>query len=285
MSTKEFRPPQKQHTQPGHESEMTPEPKTMPKILQSAGRLQDKVAIITGSDSGIGRAVAIEFAKEGCDIVIMYLNEHKDAEETQAIVEQFGRRALIIAGDIGNEIFCKESVEKAVQKFGRVDILVNNAGEQHLQKDILNITEEQLEKTFRTNIFSQFFMVKAVLPYLKKDAAIINTASVTAYRGSPHLIDYSATKGAIVSFTRSLSQNLIKKGIRVNAVAPGAVWTPLIVSTFPPEEVKSFGTDNPMARAGEPNELAPAYVYLASSDSSFMTGQVLHPNGGEVVNG
>lgn len=264
---------------------MTPEPKTMPKILQSAGRLQDKVAIITGSDSGIGRAVAIEFAKEGCDIVIMYLNEHKDAEETQAIVEQFGRRALIIAGDIGNEIFCKESVEKAVQKFGRVDILVNNAGEQHLQKDILNITEEQLEKTFRTNIFSQFFMVKAVLPYLKKDAAIINTASVTAYRGSPHLIDYSATKGAIVSFTRSLSQNLIKKGIRVNAVAPGAVWTPLIVSTFPPEEVKSFGTDNPMARAGEPNELAPAYVYLASSDSSFMTGQVLHPNGGEVVNG
>jgi NAD(P)-dependent dehydrogenase (short-subunit alcohol dehydrogenase family) len=215
----------------------------------------------------------------------MYLEEHTDARATALAVEKYGRTALLIAGDIGNEQFCKESVRDVITKFGKVDILVNNAAEQHPQENIQDIGKEQLEKTFATNIFSQFYMTKAAVPHMKDGSAIINTASVTAYRGSPHLLDYSATKGAIVSFTRSLSEMLVSKGIRVNAVAPGAVWTPLIVATFSAEEVKEFGTDNPMGRAAEPNEIAPCYLFLASEDSSYMTGQVLHPNGGEIVNG
>jgi NAD(P)-dependent dehydrogenase (short-subunit alcohol dehydrogenase family) len=243
------------------------------------------VALITGGDSGIGRAVAIMFAKEGADVTIVYLEEHGDAEETQRMVEQTGRRCLRIAGDVADESFCGQAVARTVREFGRLDILVNNAAEQHPQDSITKISAEQLERTFRTNIFAMFYLTKAALTHLKQGSTIINTASVTAYRGSPQLLDYSATKGAIVAFTRSLALSLIKQGIRVNAVAPGPIWTPLIPSTFPPDKVKSFGSDVPMQRAGEPEEVAPCYVFLASDDSSYMAGQVLHPNGGEVVNG
>jgi NAD(P)-dependent dehydrogenase (short-subunit alcohol dehydrogenase family) len=282
---KKFRPAQKQDKQPGIESKMMPEPESTPRHARGEAKLWNKVAVITGGDSGIGRAVAVAYAKEGADVAVMYLDEHKDAHETQAMVEQYGKRCLLIAGDIGDENFCKDAVSEIIKEFGKIDILVNNAAEQHPQEDILDISEEQLERTFRTNIFSYFFMAKAVIPHMAPGSSIINTTSVTAYRGSHHLIDYAATKGAIVGFTRSLAQALIKKHIRVNAVAPGAVWTPLITSTFPKEEVETFGTDNPMGRAGEPNEIAPSYVFLATTDSSFMTGQVLHPNGGEVING
>ncbi|MDQ2932977.1 MAG: SDR family oxidoreductase [bacterium] len=281
---KKTHPAQKQYRQPGIESEMKPIPESKPEPKR-VGKLQDKVAIITGGDSGIGRAVAALFAQEGADVCIMYLNEHSDARMTSQTVEKYGRTSLLISGDIGSENFCKEAVKDVITKFGKVDILVNNAAEQYPQKDIQDITKEQLEKTFSTNIFSQFYMTQAVVPNMKEGSVIINTSSVTAYRGSSHLLDYSATKGAIISFTRSLSEALISKGIRVNGVAPGAVWTPLIVSTFSAEEVKNFGTDNPMGRAAEPNEIAPSYLFLASSDSSFMTGQVLHPNGGEIING
>jgi NAD(P)-dependent dehydrogenase (short-subunit alcohol dehydrogenase family) len=253
--------------------------------LIGTGKLKNKVAVITGGDSGIGRAVAVLFAKEGCDIVISYLNEHKDAEETRQKIADEGRKCLLIPGDIGEEEFCKGIIEKTVKEFGNINILVNNAAEQHPQDNLENITEEQLEKTFRTNIFSFFFMSKAAVPHMKHGDCIINTTSVTAYRGSNHLLDYSSTKGAIVTFTRSLSQNLAIKGIRVNAVAPGPIWTPLIPSTFPEEHVKSFGSDVPLGRVGQPEEVAPCYLFLASNDSSYMTGQVLHPNGGEVVNG
>jgi NAD(P)-dependent dehydrogenase (short-subunit alcohol dehydrogenase family) len=282
---KRLRPAQKQARQPGRETEMAPRPQAERPDYKGANRLQGKVALITGGDSGIGRAVAILFAKEGANVAISYLNEHKDAKETCRQVEQERRRCLPLAGDIAREQVCRKIVQDTVKEFGRVDILVNNAAEQHPQDDIRKITRAQLERTFRTNIFSYFYFVKAALKHLKPGSAIINTTSVTAYRGSSHLLDYSATKGAIVAFTRSLSEALVEKGIRVNGVAPGPIWTPLIPATFPPKHVAEFGSDVPMKRAGEPSEVAPCFVFLASSDSSYMTGQVLHPNGGEVING
>ncbi|HEY9632257.1 MAG TPA: SDR family oxidoreductase [Coleofasciculaceae cyanobacterium] len=280
----EQRPAQHQDQQPGRESQMTPQPKAEDSKYQGSGKLRNKVALITGGDSGIGRAVAIAFAKEGADVAIVYLNEHEDAEATQQRVEQEGRSCLFMAGDVGDEKFCQQAVQQTIDKFGKLDILVNNAAEQHPQESIEDITAEQLERTFRTNIFGMFFLVKAALPHLKEGSAIINTTSVTAYKGSEQLLDYSATKGAIVAFTRSLSQSLIEKGIRVNGVAPGPIWTPLIPSTFPPDKVESFGKQVPMKRAGQPEEVAPSFVFLASDDSSYMAGQILHPNGGTIVN-
>ncbi|HEY1242302.1 MAG TPA: SDR family oxidoreductase [Bryobacteraceae bacterium] len=281
---KETRPSQQQ-SPPGRESAMTPRPRAEDDGQRGSDKLVGKVALITGGDSGIGRAVAIAFAKEGADVAIVYLNEHDDANETRRLVEEKGRRAVLISGDVGDEEFCRKAVDETVRKFGRLDVLVNNAAEQHPQESIDKISREQLERTFQTNIFSMFFMVKAALPHLKEGSAILNTASVTAYRGSPKLLDYSSTKGAIVAFTRSLALSLAEKKIRVNAVAPGPIWTPLIPSTFPPEKVKSFGADVPLGRPGEPEEVAPAFVFLASDDSSYMLGQTLHPNGGEVING
>lgn len=284
MPEEQLQPPQQQQP-PGVESQMTPKPKADDAQYQGSGKLKDKVALITGGDSGIGRAVAIAFAKEGADVAIVYLNEHDDAKETKHLVEAQGRRALTIAGDVGDENFCQQAVLQTMDAFGKLDILVNNAAEQHPQKSIEDISKEQLERTFRTNIFSMFFMTKAALKYLKEGSSIINTTSVTAYKGSPQLLDYSSTKGAIVAFTRSLSQNLIEKGIRVNAVAPGPIWTPLIPSTFPEEKVETFGKQVPMQRAGQPEEVAPSFVFLASDDASYFAGQVLHPNGGTVING
>ncbi len=280
-----LQPPQQQDQQPGRESEMTPRPQSYDEKYRGSGKLRGKSALITGGDSGIGRAVAIAFAKEGADVAIVYLNEHEDAEETERLIGEQGRRCVLIAGDIGDEEFCRQAIEQTANEFGRLDILVNNAAEQHPQEGIEKISAEQLERTFRTNIFSMFYLTKAALKHLKKGSAIINTTSVTAYKGSPQLLDYSSTKGAIVAFTRSLSQSLVEKGIRVNGVAPGPIWTPLIPSTFPPEKVASFGGDVPMKRPGQPEEVAPAYVFLASDDSSYMAGQILHVNGGEVVNG
>ncbi len=280
----ELQPPQHQNQQPGIEAEMTPKPKSTDSKYRPAGKLEGKVALITGGDSGIGRSVAIFYAKEGADVAIVYLNEEQDAQETKRLVEAEGKRCLTIPGDIGDEKFCQQTVQQTVQELGHLDILVNNAAEQHPQESIENISAEQLERTFRTNIFGMFFMAKAALPHLKEGSTIINTTSVTAYKGSPQLLDYSSTKGAIVAFTRSLSQSLVKKGIRVNGVAPGPIWTPLIPSTFPEDKVKSFGAQVPMQRAGQPEEVAPSYVFLASDDSSYISGQILHPNGGEVVN-
>lgn len=278
-------PPQKQDQQPGSQQQMNPQPNTIPPDYQGSGKLAGRAALITGGDSGIGRAVAVAFAKEGADVAVVYLNEHEDAAETRRMVEQAGRKCVLIAGDIGDESFCQDAVQQALSALGHIEVLVNNAAEQHPQESILDISAEQLERTFRTNIFSMFYMVKAVLPHLKEDARIINTTSITAYRGSPQLLDYSSTKGAIVAFTRSLSQALVEKKIHVNGVAPGPIWTPLIPSTFTPDKVKSFGQAVPMKRPGQPEEVAPAYVFLASDGGSYMTGQVLHPNGGEVVNG
>jgi len=281
---KKLQPPQHQRQQPGREHKMKPRPRAEDEKHRGSGKLQDKVAIITGGDSGIGRAVAIAFAKEGADISVVYLEERKDANETKRLVEEHGRKCLLIEGDVGEDDFCRKAVEQTVKEFGRLDLLVNNAAEQHPQDSIQKITEKQLERTFRTNIFSFFFMAKAAMKHLKEGAAIINTTSVTAYKGSAHLLDYSSTKGAITSFTRSLSQALADKGIRVNGVAPGPVWTPLIPSTFPAKEVETFGSDVALGRAGQPEEIAPSYVFLASDDSSYMTGQILHPNGGTIVN-
>lgn len=264
---------------------MKPRPEAWLKVPPRAPKLAGKIALITGGDSGIGRAVALAFANEGADVAILYLNEHRDAKETLRAIKQTGRRGLAIAGDIGEEKFCKSAVQRVVKELGGLDILVNNAAEQHPQDDLEKITARQLERTFRTNIFSQFFLTKAALQHLKEGSCIINTTSVTAYRGSASLIDYSSTKGAIVSFTRSLAHAIVKRGIRVNAVAPGPIWTPLIPATFPDEKVETFGSDVPLGRPGQPNEVAPCYVFLASEDSSYMTGQVLHPNGGEIVNG
>jgi NAD(P)-dependent dehydrogenase (short-subunit alcohol dehydrogenase family) len=279
------RPPQHQARQPGVESKMRPRPQAEDPTYRGSGKLLGKVALITGGDSGIGRAVAIAFAKEGADVAIVYLNEHRDAKETGAQVEQEGRKFLRVAGDAGDERFCRRAVQQTVKQLGRLDILVNNAAVQFPQDSLTKISARQLERTFRTNIFSYFFMTKAALPRLSEGSTIINTTSVTAYRGSPTLIDYAATKGAIVAFTRSLSHALVEKGIRVNGVAPGPIWTPLIPASFPAKRVAQFGSDVPMGRAGEPEEVAPSYVFLASDDSSYMTGQVLHPNGGEIVNG
>jgi NAD(P)-dependent dehydrogenase (short-subunit alcohol dehydrogenase family) len=279
------RPPQEQKRQPGLQDEMRPQPEAIRNGYRGSGKLQDRVAIITGGDSGIGRSVAVAFAREGADVAVVYLNEHDDAKETARLVEQTGRRCLLIAGDVGREKFCQQVVVKTVKQFKKVNILVNNAAEQHPQKSIEDISSKQLERTFQTNIFGMFYLVKAALPHLKAGAAIINTTSVTAYRGSPMLLDYSATKGAIVTFTRSLAMQLVEKKIRVNGVAPGPIWTPLIPSTFKAHKVATFGSDVPLGRAGEPAEVAPAYVFLASDDSSYFTGQILHPNGGEIVNG
>jgi NAD(P)-dependent dehydrogenase (short-subunit alcohol dehydrogenase family) len=278
------RPPQHQ-PKPGRESRMVPHPLVDDPEYKAAGKLRDKVALITGGDSGIGRAVAVIYAKEGADVAIAYLSEHEDARETQHMVEKQGRRCLLMAGDLGNEAFCREVVQKTVDTFGKLDILVNNHGAHWEAENIETQDMALMEKTFRTNVFSFFYLAKAAVPHLKDGSAIINTTSVTAYKGSGHLLDYSATKGAIETFTYSLSEQLISRGIRVNAVAPGPIWTPLIVSSFSPEHVRQFGSDTPMGRAGQPAEVATCYVFLASHDSSYMSGQILHPNGGRIVHG
>jgi NAD(P)-dependent dehydrogenase (short-subunit alcohol dehydrogenase family) len=278
-------PPQEQDRQPGRQAEMRPRPKAEMECYRAASKLEGKAALISGGDSGIGRAVVIAFAKEGADIAILYLEEHEDAESTKSLVEAAGRRCLLLAGDVGDETFCRDAVGRAVQAFGRLDVLVNNAAVQYPQDNLEDISVEQMERTFRTNIFGMFHLTKAVLPHLKEGSTIVNSTSVTAYRGSPHLIDYASTKGAIVAFTRSLAGNLKKRKIRVNAVAPGPVWTPLIPSSFDADHVEGFGADTFMGRPAEPDEIAPSYVFLASGDSICMTGQVLHPNGGEIVGG
>ena len=266
---------------PGHESKLEPKPHWEPRYPGS-GRLEGKVALITGADSGIGRAIAALFAREGADVAIAYLCEHDDAAKTKQIVEKEGRKAITIAGDIGDKDFCEQAVKQTVDQLGRLDVLVNNAGEQHPDEQIRNITEDQLKRTFQTNIFGMFFMTQAAEPHLKEGSAVINCTSVTMYNGSPQLLDYSSTKGAITAFTRSYSRNAIKKGIRVNAVAPGPIWTPLNPSGGQkPEDIPEFGKDTPMGRPGQPNEVAPSFLFLACEDSSYMIGQVLHPNGGD----
>ena len=285
-SKRHVRPPQKQR-RPGRQSKMEPEPVSILPEMLGSRKLDGKVALITGGDSGIGRAVAWAFAREGANVAIVHHTPSEDAAIAKEGVEKEGGKAIVIRGDIGKEAFCKKAVEQCVKEFGGLDVLVNNAAEQHPQDSIEDITEKQLDDTFRTNIYSMFFLAKAALPHLRKreGSTIINTTSVTAYRGHETLVDYAATKGAIVSFTRSLSGVLAKEGIRVNAVAPGPIWTPLIPSTFPAEKAARFGSDTPLGRAGQPWECATCYVFLAAKDSSYITGQVLHPNGGEIING
>jgi len=285
MAPETQQPPQHQDSQPGKEQQMDPKPEVIRPAYRGSGKLDGRAALVTGGDSGIGRSVAVHFAREGADVAIVYLDEHEDAKETKRMVEQEGRRCLTIAGDVTDKGFCAKAVQQTVQQFGRLDVLVNNAAEQHVQTDFTEITAEQLERTFRTNIFGYFFMAQEALPHLKKGSAIVNTTSVTAYKGNPMLIDYSSTKGAIVAFTRSLSQHLAEQDIRVNAVAPGPIWTPLIPATFDAEKTGKHGESVPLKRAGQPSEVAPCYVFLASEDGSYITGQVLHPNGGTVVNG
>jgi len=275
---------QTQKEQPGKEHKMNPEPIVIRDDYRGSGKLDDKVALITGGDSGIGRSVAVHFAREGADVAIVYLDEIQDAEDTKKMVENEGKKCLLIKGNIQEEEFCRKAVDETVKEFGKLNILVNNAAEQHPKKSINKISAEQLKNTFATNIFSMFYFVQAALPHLKEGDAIVNTTSVTAYRGSAGLLDYSSTKGAIVAFTRSLSGNLADKGIRVNAVAPGPIWTPLIPSTFDSDKVKTFGKDAPLGRPGQPCEVATSFVFLASEDASYFTGQVLHPNGGDVLN-
>jgi NAD(P)-dependent dehydrogenase (short-subunit alcohol dehydrogenase family) len=277
-------PPQHQARQPGSERQMRPRPEYLPKY-PGVGKLKDKVAIITGGDSGIGRAVAVAMAREGALISILYLDETEDAEETVRLVEAEGSQAIMFAGDVGDEMFCWEAVERTFEQFGRIDILVNNAAEQYETSDPLELDTEQMRKTFQTNVFGYFYMAKAALHYMQEGSSIINTTSITAYRGHKTLIDYAATKGAILSFTRSLAEALEDRNIRVNGVAPGPIWTPLIPASFKAEKVAEHGQSAPMHRPGQPNEVAPCYVFLASEDASYMSGQVLHPNGGNVVNG
>jgi NAD(P)-dependent dehydrogenase (short-subunit alcohol dehydrogenase family) len=281
MDTK---PPQVQERQPGLQSEMRPEPQVMPRFPGS-GRLDGKTAIVTGGDSGIGQAVAVLFAREGANVAVLYLDETDDAHKAAKLVRDEGRECLTIAGDIGDEQFCRKAAQQVLDRFGSIDVLVNNAAEQHPREEITEISREQLERTFRTNIFGYFYMTQSALPHMREGGAIVNTTSVTAYRGSRQLLDYSSTKGAIVAFTRALAQSLVARKIRVNGVAPGPIWTPLIPSTFDAEKVRSFGANVPMGRPGEPNEVAPCHLFLACEDSSYMTGQVLHPNGGEIVGG
>jgi NAD(P)-dependent dehydrogenase (short-subunit alcohol dehydrogenase family) len=271
--------------QPGETRDLQPAPQDKAEGYRAAGKLEGKMALITGGDSGIGRSVAIHYAKEGADVCIVYYNEHGDAEETKRYVEAEGRRCIIIPGDIGDEQFCHNVVRQTVHELGGLNILVNNAGEQHEQKRFEDVTTEQFMRTFQTNIFAMFFLTKAVLEHLTEGDSIINTASITAYQGHKTLVDYSSSKGAIVSFTRSLAENLAERKIRVNAVAPGPIWTPLIPATFDEEKVEQHGANTPMQRPGQPDEVAPAYVFLASQDGSYFSGQVLHPNGGMVVNG
>jgi NAD(P)-dependent dehydrogenase (short-subunit alcohol dehydrogenase family) len=281
----EQRPPQHQSRQPGIQAEMDPSPITVPEHYQGSGKLAGRRALVTGGDSGIGRAVSVLFAMEGADVAIVYLDEQGDAEETVRMVEEQGQRCIPIAGDLSEEGACRNAVRRAVDDLGGLDVLVNHSGEQHPRDKFEDISSHQLERTFRTNVFSMFWVTQAALEHMGEGAAIVNTTSVTAYEGNPTLIDYSATNGAIVSFTRALSNQAAERGIRVNAVAPGPVWTPLIPATFPAEKVESFGDHVPLGRAGQPAEIAPSYVFLASDDSSYMTGQTLHPNGGSVVNG
>ena len=279
----DVRPPQEQEL-PGSEAKMQPEPDYAP-VYEGSGRLKGKVALITGGDSGIGRATAVLYAREGANVAIVYLSEDADAQEAKRAVEAEGGQCITIAGDVGDKSFCMDAVKQTVDAFGALDVLVNNASEQTVQEDVRDISEDQLTRTFRSNIFGMFFMVQAALDHLKEGAAIVNVGSVLSFKGKSELMDYAATKGAIVNLTRSLSQSLVEKGIRVNAVAPGPIWTPLIPASFPAEEVASFGTQSAMGRAGQPNEVAPSLLFLACKDSSFMTGQVLHPNGGSIVGG
>lgn len=278
-------PPQHQNRRPGIESVMNPKPIFKREGSKGCGKLKNKTAIITGGDSGIGRAVAVAFAQEGANVSVVYFDEYEDANYTKKKVEEEDRKCILINGDVGDEEFCAYAVEKTIEEFNRLDILVNNAGEIHLQENIENITQKQLKRTFDTNIFSMFYMTKAAIKHLKSGSSIINTASIVAYHSSPNLLDYSASKGAVVSFTRALSGNLLPKGIRVNGVAPGPIWTPFIPSYLWAQDVATFGDDVPMGRAGQPVEVAPCFVFLASDDASYMSGQVLHPNGGEIVGG
>jgi len=276
-------PRQEQGRQPGRQSAMQPQPRSEPTSVGS-GKLRDRAVFVTGGDSGIGRAVAVAAANEGANVAFVYLEEDDDAAETCRLVRELGCDAVSIRGDVGDEQFCRNAIEATVKRFGRLDVVVNNAGEQHVQESPEAITAEQLERTFRTNIFAQFFIVKAALPHMKDGSAIVNIASVTAYQGSPKLVDYSSTKGAIVSFTRALSNSIVERGIRVNAVAPGPIWTPLIPASFPADRVEKFGSDVPMKRPGQPREVAAAVIFLASDDASYISGQTIHVNGGEVVN-
>lgn len=282
--TRKF-PPQEQERQPGVEGEMEPRPDSEDEGRRPSGKLSGRRALITGGDSGIGRAVAIAFAREGADVAIVYLEEHDDAEKTKGEVQDAGRRCLTLAGDIGDPDFCRRAITRTTEELNGLDILVNNAAEQHETEDFSEISLDQVDRTFRTNILSMFYLSREALPHLREGSSIINTASVTAYSGHRTLIDYAATKGAIVAFTRSLALHLADRGIRVNGVAPGPIWTPLIPASFDAEHVAKFGGDTPMGRAGQPAEVAPCYVFLASDDASYMTGQFLHPNGGEIVNG
>lgn len=277
-------PPQEQEL-PGSEQKMDPRPVTDDPSYKATGRLKNKIVFITGGDSGIGKAVSILLAKEGAKIAIVYLNEHEDANETRSLIEHYGSECLLIPGDISKEPFCKKAVRQTIDAYGKIDILINNAAEQHEAKEITGIETENLVRTFEVNIFSMFYITKAALPHMKEGSVIINTASVTAYKGSPELLDYSSTKGAIVAFTRSLSQNLVKEGIRVNGVAPGPIWTPLIPASYDAEKTSEHGKKTPMKRPGQPIEVAPCYLFLATNDSSYMTGQVLHPDGGTILNG